>query len=312
MPVEILAPDAEAITRAASHLRGGGLVGLPTETVYGLAANAADPAAVARIYDAKGRPRFNPLIAHVSDLKMASREGMFSDRALALVDAFWPGPLTLVVDLKETATTCDLARAGLSTLAIRCPAHPVARALIAKVGAPLVAPSANPSGRLSPTTAAHVAADMGNRIDLILDGGACETGLESTIIDARGPRPALLRAGTLAPSDIEAVWPGLIRHETDPDAPTAPGQLLRHYAPRARLRLNAAAPDAGEALLGFGPVANAALNLSPSGNLAEAAANLFAMLRTLDENNTKIAVSPIPQTGLGEALNDRLTRAARG
>lgn len=312
MPAEILSPDAESLARAAALLQTGGLVGLPTETVYGLAALSSDSAAVAHLFQAKGRPRFNPLIAHVSDLHMAQREGLFSPHASALADAFWPGPLTLVVDLAETATTCDLARAGLSTIALRCPAHPVARALIAKIGAPLVAPSANRSGRLSPTTAAHVAADMGDRIDLILDGGPCETGLESTIIDARGAHPALLRAGTLTPAQIEDIWPGLIRHETDPDAPTAPGQLLRHYAPRARLRLNAAAPDAGEALLGFGPVANAALNLSPSGNLAEAAANLFAMLRTLDENNTKIAVSPIPQTGLGEALNDRLTRAARG
>lgn len=311
MAAEIIPPSEDMLARAVAVLRDGGLVGMPTETVYGLAANARDAKAVARIYEAKGRPRFNPLIAHVSGPDMACVEGLFSAYALKLVEAFWPGPLTLVVGLAETATTCDLARAGLSTIALRCPAHPVARALVEAFGNPLVAPSANLSGRISPTIAAHVAADLGDKIDIILDGGPCEVGLESTIIDARGERPDLLRAGAITPTQIEAVWPGLVRPETDPSAPSAPGQLLRHYAPRARLRLNVTETEGDEALLGFGDV-EAVLNLSASGNLAEAAANLFAMLRQLDEAHNKIAVSPIPEHGLGEAINDRLTRAARG
>ncbi|MEO1641873.1 MAG: L-threonylcarbamoyladenylate synthase [Pseudomonadota bacterium] len=311
MVAEIAPPTEDALSRAVAILRDGGLVGMPTETVYGLAANAVDAQAIARIYEAKGRPRFNPLIAHVSDLGMAQLEGRFSDDAVKLASAFWPGPLTLVVDLAETATTCELARAGLSTIALRCPAHPVAHALIEAFGGPLVAPSANLSGQISPTTAAHVATDLNEKIDLILDGGPCKTGLESTIIDARGERPALLRAGALASSDIEVVWPDLIRPETDSNAPSAPGQLLRHYAPRAQLRLNVVAPDADEAFLGFGSV-EADLNLSPKASLSEAAANLFAMLRTLDGTHSKIAVAPIPSDGLGEAINDRLTRAARG
>ncbi|MEM1037274.1 MAG: L-threonylcarbamoyladenylate synthase [Pseudomonadota bacterium] len=298
------------LDNALQILKRGGLVAMPTETVYGLAADASNASAVAAIYDAKGRPRFNPLIAHVSDLDMARLEGRFSEHALKLANAFWPGPLTLVVDLAPAAKTCDLARAGLSTIALRCPAHPIARELIELFGGPLVAPSANLSGKISPTTASHVAKDLSDRINLILDGGPCETGLESTIIDARRDRPALLRTGGITPAEIEAIWPDLIRPETNPDAPTAPGQLLRHYAPNAQLRLNAenVAPD--EALLGFGNT-DATLNLSPSGNLTEAAANLFTMLRQLDETHHKIAVSRIPNRGIGEAINDRLTRAAR-
>jgi L-threonylcarbamoyladenylate synthase len=283
---------------------------MPTETVYGLAANAADAAAVARLYAAKGRPRFNPLIAHIASLDLARREGQFNPRALDLADAFWPGPLTLVVDILPGGTVSDLARAGLPSLALRMPNHPVARRLLTAFGGPLVAPSANPSGQISPTEANHVAKDMGDRVDLILDGGACTTGLESTIIDARGKRPALLRPGSLDPAEIERIWPGLIRPDLNPDAPQSPGQLLRHYAPRARLRLNAEAVEAGEAFLGFGP-GEATLNLSETGDLAEAAANLFRMLRQLDETHDRIAVAPIPEQGLGEAINDRLTRAAK-
>ena len=285
---------------------------MPTETVYGLAADAANPAAVAKIYEAKSRPRFNPLIAHISDLSMAQQEGSLSDHAVHLTETFWPGPLTLVVDLATTATTCDLARAGLSTIALRCPAHPVARDLIERFGRPLVAPSANLSGGISPTRAEHVFSDLSDKIELILDGGPSQIGLESTIIDARGEHPALLRSGTITPDAIEQVWPGLTRPETDPNAPSAPGQLLRHYAPRARLRLNAETTQPSEALLGFGTISSATLNLSPTSNLAEAAANLFTMLRDLDEAHAMIAVSPIPHTGLGEAINDRLTRAAMG
>ena len=310
MIAPVLSPSVQAISRAAEKLRAGGLVAMPTETVYGLAANAADPEAIARLYAAKGRPRFNPLIAHVASLEMAQAQGRFRPRALELVDAFWPGPLTLVVDLSESGTVSDLARAGLSSLAMRMPDHPVAQRLIAEFGGPLVAPSANPSGKISPTRAEHVAADMGDCVDLILDGGRCTSGLESTIIDARGDRPALLRPGSLDPAEIETIWPGLIRPEIDPDAPQSPGQLLRHYAPNAKLRLNASEPEAGEAYLGFGK-GEATLNLSSSADLHEAAANLFGMLRELDQQFDRIAVAPIPQHGLGEAINDRLTRAAK-
>jgi L-threonylcarbamoyladenylate synthase len=310
MTAPILNPTPEAITRAAKALRAGRLVAMPTETVYGLAARADDPVAVASIYTAKGRPKFNPLIAHCANLEMAQREGDFSANALKLAAAFWPGPLTLVVDLASSHTVCDLARAGLDSIAIRVPAHPVAQALLSEIGQPLVAPSANPSGKISPTEAAHVAADMGEKLELILDGGACQAGVESTIIDARGKAPALLRPGSLDPDQIESVWPGLIRQAQNPNAPQSPGQLLRHYAPNARLRLNADVPHDSEAYLGFGP-GPATLNLSPTQDLTEAASNLFSMLRRLDAAHDKIAVAPIPNHGLGEAINDRLTRAAQ-
>ena len=310
MDDRILNLTPEHLERAAQTLRGGGLVGMPTETVYGLAADASNADAVARIYEAKGRPRFNPLIAHVADLEMAQREGVFLKQALALADRHWPGPLTLVVNVASTGTISDLARAGLDSIALRMPAHPIAQALIKTFGGPLVAPSANPSGQISPTMPEHVLTDMSDKLDLIFDGGRCDAGIESTIIDARGDRPALLRPGALAPDEIEAIWPGLIRPDLDPNAPVSPGQLLRHYAPGAKLRLNANAPDPGEAYLGFG-AGNATLNLSPSGDLTEAAKNLFAMLRTLDETFDRIAIAPIPVHGLGEGINDRLTRAAK-
>lgn len=310
MDDRILNLTPEHLERAAHTLRNGGLIGMPTETVYGLAADASNADAVARIYEAKGRPRFNPLIAHVADLEMAKREGVFRAEALALAEQHWPGPLTLVVDVAPSGSVCDLARAGLDSIALRMPAHPIAQALIQSFGGPLVAPSANPSGKISPTTLEHVLADMGDKIDFIFDGGNCAAGIESTIIDARGDRPALLRPGSLAPSEIEAVWPGLIRPELDPNAPVSPGQLLRHYAPKAKLRLNVDEPDPGEAYLGFG-AGEATLNLSPSADLTEAAANLFAMLRALDDQYDRIAVAPIPTHGLGEGINDRLTRAAK-
>ncbi|MEL6862710.1 MAG: L-threonylcarbamoyladenylate synthase, partial [Pseudomonadota bacterium] len=222
----------------------------------------------------------------------------------------WPGPLTLVVQVAPTGTICDLARAGLDSIALRMPAHPIAEALIKSFGGPLVAPSANPSGKISPTALDHVLTDMGDKLDLIFDGGTCDAGIESTIIDARGDRPALLRPGALAPDAIEAIWPGLVRPELDPNAPVSPGQLLRHYAPSAKLRLNVDTPDTGEAYLGFGE-GEATLNLSPRADLTEAATNLFAMLRELDEKYDRIAVAPIPNHGLGEGINDRLTRAAK-
>ncbi|MEL6258586.1 MAG: L-threonylcarbamoyladenylate synthase [Pseudomonadota bacterium] len=310
MSVTPCAPTDATIVRAARILSEGGLVAMPTETVYGLAADAANGKAVARLYTAKERPSFNPLIAHVASFEMAVREGGFSPAARALVEALWPGPLTLVVDVAPKGTVCDLARAGLDSIALRMPAHPVARQLLEAFSAPLVAPSANPSGQISPTTADHVAQDMADKVDLILDGGACAAGIESTIIDARGAQPALLRPGSLALDEIERIWPGIIRPGLDPDRPHSPGQLLRHYAPKARLRLNAAAPEPGEAYLGFGP-GPATLNLSPMRDLSEAAANLFSMLRQLDGEHKQIAVAPIPNERLGEAINDRLTRAAK-
>lgn len=308
MPAPVLLPSPDVIANAVAILRSGGLVAMPTETVYGLAADATNPEAVAAIYRVKERPVFNPLIAHLASPEAAFEQGDFSPAAKTLANAFWPGPLTLVVNAVPATTVCDLARAGLDTLALRVPAHPVARDLLGAFGGPLVAPSANPSGRISPTRAEHVAADMGGLVDLILDGGPCREGLESTVIDARGETPVLLRQGTITPDRIAPIWPGLTEGGQD-GRPVSPGQLLRHYAPDATLRLNADETAPGEALLGFGAV-EATLNLSPSGDLAEAAANLFAMLRDLDRSYDRIAVSPIPPEGLGAAINDRLARAA--
>ena len=308
MSAPVLKPAPDAIANAVSILRRGGLVAMPTETVYGLAADASDPDAVAAIYRVKERPVFNPLIAHAATPEAAFAQGSFSSAARRLAAAFWPGPLTLVVNAIEETTVCDLARAGLDTLALRVPAHPAAHDLLAAFGRPLVAPSANPSGRISPTMAAHVAADMGGKVDLILDGGPCKQGIESTVIDARGDTPVLLRRGTVTPEAIEAVWPGLEEGGNE-GRPVSPGQLLRHYAPDAALRLDVREPEAGEAFLGFGPM-DATLNLSRTGDLAEAAANLFAMLRELDRTHDRIAVAPVPADGLGAAINDRLVRAA--
>ncbi len=309
MTAPVLLPDPDTIRNATAILSRGGLVAMPTETVYGLAGDATNPKAVARIYAVKERPVFNPLIAHVASPHAAFAQGAFSPEARELALHFWPGPLTLVVNATPDTTVCDLARAGLDTLALRVPAHPDAQALLEEFGKPLVAPSANPSGRISPTQAAHVAADLGDKIDLILDGGPCREGIESTVIDARWATPALLRKGTLSPAMIDAVWPGLTEGGGE-GQPVSPGQLLRHYAPDAALRLNADSPAPGEAFLGFGAVSGATLNLSPSGDLAEAAANLFAMLRELDKTHDRIAVAPIPGDGLGAAINDRLVRAA--
>ncbi len=313
---EILAPDAAGIARAAALLRAGRLVAFPTETVYGLGADARDGRAVAGIFAAKGRPRFNPLIVHVTGLEAARRLADLPAPALRLAAAFWPGPLTLVAPLRPGAGIADLVTAGLPTLAVRVPAHPLARKLLAAFGGPVAAPSANPSGAVSPTTAAHVAGALGGRIAAVLDGGACPVGLESTIVGFEGARAVLLRPGGLPVEAIEQAL-GAPVAPVRSEAITAPGQLASHYAPGARLRLNAAAPRPGEAWLGFGPdpegVTGPALNLSPSGDLAEAAANLFAHLRALDarlpEGGT-IAAAPVPGHGLGRAINDRLARAA--
>lgn len=295
---------------AAAALKAGGLVILPTETVYGLAADAADPRAVAAVYEAKGRPSFNPLIAHVADVAMARRIARFDARAEALAAAFWPGPLTLVLPVGDAAAVCDLARAGLDTIAVRSPAHPLAQALLAAFDGPLVAPSANRSGRPSPTTFADAVAETGVKAAAALDGGACAIGLESTVV-ALLDQPRLLRPGAVTRAQIEAIVGPLA--EADNDARRSPGRLARHYAPDTPVRLEASAPESGEAYLAFGPASAGARtwNLSETGDLAEAAANLFACLRAADRSGaTAIAVAPIPAEGLGEAINDRLRRAA--
>ncbi|MET0444005.1 MAG: L-threonylcarbamoyladenylate synthase [Pseudorhodoplanes sp.] len=314
--------DAADIAEAAACLRAGGLVAFPTETVYGLGADAADPRAVAGIYKAKGRPSFNPLIAHVADLDSARRIARFDARALALAEAFWPGPLTLVLPKADNCPVSDLATAGLDTVAIRVPDHPVAHALLQAFGGAVVAPSANLSGHVSPTTAAHVNADLDGRIDMIVDGGPVEVGVESTIV-ACFDVPMLLRPGGLPREAIERVLGmALAGMPEDPDndtsQPLAPGMLASHYAPRTPVRLLAEDVKPGEALLAYGPTsppgmenAKAVMNLSESGDLGEAAANLFSYLRALDAKGAQgIAVMPVPSHGLGEAINDRLRRAA--
>jgi L-threonylcarbamoyladenylate synthase len=309
-----MAADAAGIAEAARILRGGGLVAFPTETVYGLAADATSDAAVARIYAAKERPKSNPLIAHVTSLGAALEQGIFSADALRLAEAFWPGPLTLVTSLAPGATVCTIARAGLQSIALRVPAHPIALAVISAAARPLAAPSANRSGRVSPVTAAHVARDFAGEIDLILDGGRCPVGLESTIIACLEEPPRLLRPGGIARKDIEAVLGHALGEPAGAGPVRSPGMSRSHYAPRAKLRLGAATLDNGEAGLDFGGIFGAAqnvLDLSPGQDLAEAAANLFSFLRELDAREAAcIAVAPIPCEGLGEAINDRLARAA--
>lgn len=307
----VLAATPDAIAQAGLALAEGKLVAFPTETVYGLGGDATCDRAVAAIFEAKGRPSFNPLIAHVASVEQAASLVEMDDRALTLARHFWPGPLTLVLTRRADCPISLLASAGLDSVAVRMPDHPVALALIRAAGRPLAAPSANRSGRVSPTTAGHVADCLDGRVAIILDGGACRVGVESTVVDLTGPIPALLRPGGLAVEELEAVLGETLLRSTDsPDAPRSPGQLESHYAPKASVRLNAAAPRAGEALLGFGAM-TADANLSPSGDLEEAAANLFAMLRGLDRPGiVGIAVAAIPEHGLGLAINDRLRRAA--
>ena len=305
----MLPPDAEGLGQAAMILAKGGLVSFPTETVYGLGADARDDRAVAGIYAAKGRPSFNPLIVHVADTGAARRYVEFNDLAERLASAFWPGALTLVLPVRADAGISKLVTAGLETLAVRVPDHPVATGLLAAFGGPVAAPSANPSGRVSPTQASHVQAGLAGRIDAVVDGGPCAVGVESTIVSCVGA-PALLRAGGIPAEAIEACLGQPLARPDDPATPVAPGQLASHYAPQGRVRLNATEAQAGEVLLGFGPV-EAALNLSPTGDLTEAAANLFACLHKLDAMGAEaIAVSPVPDHGLGRAINDRLQRAA--
>ncbi len=318
LATRVQAADAAVIEEAAQILRAGGLVAFPTETVYGLGADATNAVAIARLFAAKGRPSFNPLIAHVLDAAAARTLGRLDENAERLA-TLWPGPLTLVLPKLPACPVAELATAGLDTIAVRAPSHPVARALLAKIRGPIVAPSANRSGHVSPTTAEHVRADLAGQIDLIIDGGATPVGLESTIVACIGAEPLLLRSGglpraaieralgrPLAGSGIAAVAAG--------DVPRAPGMLSSHYAPRTPLRLGATSVGPSEVLLAFGqplPGAGRVLNLSASGDLVEAAANLFSQLRALDNTGASaIAVMPIPHDGLGEAINDRLARAA--
>lgn len=309
-----------AVDEAARLLAAGGLVAFPTETVYGLGADAANPDAVAALYAAKGRPAFNPLIAHTADAAAARRLGLFNDAAALLAERFWPGPLTLVVPFAGGEGVCDLARAGLDTVGLRVPDDSDARALLAAFGGAVVAPSANRSGHVSPTQAGHVMDDLSGRIDAVLDGGPTPVGVESTIVDCTGADPVLLRPGGLAREEIEAALgrPLLLPVSDSDAAPLAPGRLASHYAPRAALRLNADAVAQGEALLTFAgahpPGSTAAavvLDLSPAGSLTEAAARLYGALRSLDAAGVDaIAVVPLPREGLGEAIADRLARAA--
>ena len=314
----IIEPTAQSIAAAARLLQEGGLVAFPTETVYGLGGDATNERAVAAIFDAKGRPQFNPLISHVLDAGEAKRLVRWNDTADRLAARFWPGPLTLVLPRAKASPIALLATAGLDTVAVRAPAHPLAQALIRAVGRPLAGPSANRSGAVSPTRAEHVAESLGDRVKMVLDGGLCLVGVESTVLDLTTATPTLLRPGGTTREAIEAVIGPIALSHAIPSGESArksPGQLASHYAPARPVRLGATTAAREEGLLAFGPDVPAGavvtLNLSPSGDLAEAAANLFAMLRALDRPGVgRIAVMPIPQTGLGLAINDRLRRAA--
>lgn len=301
--------DAAGLEASAAALRAGAVLAMPTETVYGLAADARNPAAVSAVYSLKSRPRFNPLIAHVADGTAALRQGRFTPQARALAEAFWPGPLTLIVPAAEGCDVCGLARAGLDSVALRVPAHPVALALLIACGFPLAAPSANRSGRISPTTSAHVLEEIPSGLFTILEGGPCRIGIESTILRCDEHGITLLRPGAITRDRIEAVVGPLVARP-EGSRIDAPGQLASHYAPRAPLRLDASEAIPGEAHLGFGAI-KGDLNLSPSGDMAQASANLFGYLRALDALlPAVIAVAPIPEIGLGEAILDRLRRAA--
>jgi len=309
--------DEAAIDEAAAIIRRGGIVGFATETVYGLGADATNGTAVARIYAAKQRPSFNPLISHVPDMKSVDAIATMDDRARALAEAFWPGPLSIVLNKSANSPIADLTTAGLDTVAVRIPARTSARRFLEACGVPVAAPSANASGAISPTLAEHVQASLPGPGDggpeLILDDGPCEVGLESTVVDLSTPTPTLLRPGGVSRELLEQVLGPLALAGSDDHAPKSPGMMSRHYAPRAKLRMNAESAGDGEAFLGFGTVdAPGAPNLSPGGDLTEAAANLFKLLHALDDSGVAaIAVAPIPETGLGLAINDRLRRAVR-
>jgi L-threonylcarbamoyladenylate synthase len=313
MPVE--SATQSSIQRAAKALADGGVVAFPTETVYGLGADATNADAVLRVYEMKGRPSFNPLIAHVSDLAAAEKHGEFNEPANILADALWPGPLTIVLKRRADSGICDLVSAGLDTIGLRVPANETTRELLRAAGCPVAAPSANKAGHVSPTTAAHVLSDLGEEPDLILDAGQTTVGLESTIIDLSGSAPLLLRPGGIPREDIEKILVMKLGEAVASAQPSSPGQLTSHYAPRSQLRLEARSIEPGEAMLAFGkdlpPTQGPLINLSLDGDVREAAIHLFGALRELDESGCKsIAVMPIPDEGLGEAINDRLRRAA--
>lgn len=312
LPRLLDATHPSALADAAQALQAGAVVAFPTETVYGLGGDATRDTAVAAIFAAKQRPSFNPLIVHVAAPKQVEPLVIMTPQAKALMAAFWPGPLTLVLPRHPQSPLSRLVSAGLETAAVRCPAHPVAQALITAAGCPIAAPSANRSGAISPTTAAHVRDSLGDAIPLILDGGSCRVGVESTVLDLSRDTPRLLRHGGITAEQIAAVLGQAVAPPPDQSTTLlAPGMMLSHYAPRAQVRLNASTAEADEVLLGFGPTAGADLNLSPSGDVVEAAANLFAMLHQLDADGVAtIAVAPIPEQGLGLAINDRLRRAA--
>jgi len=311
----IFKADELNIGRAATLIRNGGLVAFPTETVYGLGANAYDPRAVAAIFEAKGRPTFNPLISHIAEPEQLKSYAEADSRALYLAEKFWPGPLTFVLPRKDTIAALDLVCAGLKTITVRCPNHPVALELIRKSGVPIAAPSANRSQSLSPTTAQAVFESLEDRVDMILDGGPCAVGVESTILDLTTSQPVLLRAGGITKEELEhALGETVIVSDGNPNRPTSPGQLLKHYAPSKKFRINATEARVGEFFIGFGEGYEwAPLNLSPTGDLREAAANLFSFMRAADNNDDykAIAMAPIPDYGLGLAINDRIRRAAR-
>lgn len=303
------------IEQAARIIRNGGLVAFPTDTVYGLGADVYNPQAVAAIFEAKGRPTFDPLISHIAEIDFLPEYACTDERVMALARHFWPGPLTFVLKRKEHNPSLDLVCSGLPHIAVRMPNHPLALKLIKTAGVPIAAPSANKFKCISPTTARHVADSLGDKVDMILDGGPCKIGVETTIVDLTTPEMVMLRAGGLSKEEIESfTGEKVVVSHGDPNKPSAPGQLLKHYAPQMPMRINVAQenvrPD--EFYIGFGSVKNARLNLSPSGSLSEAAANLFAYMR-LAETHTEcrgIAMSPIPETGLGLAINDRIRRAS--
>lgn len=301
----------ENVSKAADIIKAGGLVAMPTETVYGLGANVYDSKAVASIFAAKGRPSFNPLISHIAEIDILADYVETDERAMALAKRFWPGPLTMVLKRKKHNHSIDLACAGLPTATVRMPNHPVALELIKKSGVPIVAPSANRSQTISPTTAYHVFESLGYAVDMILDAGACSVGVESTIIDITTKSPVLLRAGGVAVEEIESfLGEKLIVSRGNSDTPTSPGQMLKHYAPQHNLRINVDFPEKEEFFIGFGECAEADINLSKNADMLEAAANLFSYLRLADKSGKNIAVATVPENGLGLAINDRLKRAA--
>ena len=311
----IFEANEENILQAAALIKSGKLVAFPTETVYGLGANVYDAHAVAGIFAAKGRPTFNPLISHIADPEELAGYAEADSRALFLAQKFWPGPLTFVLRRKDENPALDLVCAGLKTITVRCPSHPVARALIRQSGVPIAAPSANRSQTISPTTADAVYDSLGDKVDMILDGGACAVGVESTILDLTTPQAVLLRAGGVTKEELEQALNETVQiSDGNPNRPTSPGQLLKHYAPAKTLRINATSREPGELFIGFGAGYEwADLNLSPTGDLREAAANLFAYMRQADKDTrfSRMAMAPIPQRGVGLAINDRIRRASR-